>query len=748
MSVLLLVRRMRTIGYKNLNFVLLVLLCLVFKDSVKGEKMKRAQATYTTKTVEVDGWLDEELWKFAPAAKNFQMNYPVDEGEVSGSTEVWVAYDDENLYIAAKCFNASPVENYVVQSLKRDFSFPVNDAFAVFLDPYNDQYNGFSFGVSPYGVQREGLLVEGGRFGVTTSWDQAYYAETRRSADFWTLEMAIPFKSFRYDMNADSWGINFARNNLHANEQSTWSYVPKGYNVANMAFNGKLDFPDGKLPKAIPNIVAIPYFTIGFGDDYVADTRESLMNVGGDAKIALTSALNLDLTVNPDFSQVEIDRQVTNLTRFSIALPERRQFFLENSDLFATLGRSDVRPFFSRRIGLASGRIIPILYGARLSGKLNENWRLGLMNLHTGDSEEAGIDAQNYSVAVLQRKLFSRSSFSFYGMTRSAFEDFDRLDDFNHILGGDFIFRSADGKVNVKTFIQSAFRDEDEEDNSTYSAEAGYVSRKWEFSADGLYVGEGFRAETGFVPRLANFDALIGSTFYESYYEFGASARRWLYNGPAAIFRHGPQISWTNFYDTDFFNVQGILNARYTIALKSRATFNINYRFNDENLKYYTALIGGSFEPLPIGNYKYQFFSADYISDRRKRLWYSASVNAGEFYNGNRNGFQAELNYRIQPVTQLALNFRTDNIQFPNQYGSRRLYLIGADAGFSFTRDVNWTTFIQYNTQSDNFNINSRMQYRFRPMSDLFLVYTDNYDGNFEGKSRALILKLQWWLGL
>ena len=211
------------------------------------------------------------------------------------------------------------------------------------------------------GVQREGLLSNGGGQGVTTIWDNKWTSEVKQFEDKWIVEMAIPFKSLRFKSGVDTWRINFSRNDLKRNENSVWSPVPRNFNVASLAFTGKLKFDEPKK-KTSSNISIIPYVTAGVSQDYLTQTKEQYTYNGGlDAKIALSSSLNLDLTINPDFSQVEVDRQVTNLSRFSIFFPERRNFFIENSDLFERFGFRQIRPFFSRNIGLYKGQIVPIL---------------------------------------------------------------------------------------------------------------------------------------------------------------------------------------------------------------------------------------------------------------------------------------------------------------------------------------------------------------------------------------------------
>ena len=230
----------------------------------------------------------------------------------------------------------------------------------------------------------------------------------------WIGEMAIPFKSIRYKSGSKEWGINFSRLDLKANEKSAWAPVPRQFPSVSLAYTGVLVW-DEAPPIQKNNISLIPY-VLGY-----ADEEKSTFKIGGDAKFSLTPSLNLDLTINPDFSQADVDQQVTNLDRFELFFPERRQFFIENADLFANFGYSTIRPFFSRRIGLGT----PIQAGARLSGNIDNNWRVGLMNIQTQENEDIGLPQQNFSVFTLQRKVQARSNINLMLVNKESFKDSD-----------------------------------------------------------------------------------------------------------------------------------------------------------------------------------------------------------------------------------------------------------------------------------------------------------------------------------
>ncbi len=319
----------------------------------------------TTEMVHVDGIADETVWKYAKAAKDFFMVLPMDTSRARVKTEVQMTFDKNNLYLLAICHNALPGHE-MVESLRRDFDFLKNDNFIVFIDPFDDQTNGFAFGTNADGAQWDGLMYQGGS--VDLNWDNRWKSAVKHYSDRWVLEMAIPFKTLRYKKGVTKWGINFSRNDLKTTEKSSWAPVPRQFPTAALAYTGSLIWSI-EPPEQKNNVSLIPYVLTGDSKKFIPRSPgEFKHEIGLDAKVAVTSSLNLDLTINPDFSQVEVDKQVTNLDRYELFFPERRPFFLENGDQTNNFGYADIRPFFSRRIGLG----IPIEFGGRLSGKLDQ----------------------------------------------------------------------------------------------------------------------------------------------------------------------------------------------------------------------------------------------------------------------------------------------------------------------------------------------------------------------------------------
>ncbi len=712
--------------------------------------------------IKLDGQLTESDWEAAEVADSFYRSRPDDDGFAATKTEVRLTYDERFLYIGAVCYDELPGK-YVVQSLKRDYSFPITDAFAVFLDPFNNQTAGFSFSVSAVGAQREGLVQNAGQYGVTTSWHHKWFSKVTQQEGKWVAEMAIPFKTIRYEEDVTEWRINFARNDLKRIETSTWVPVPTQYNVASFAYGATLKW-DEAPKKSGANIAFIPYISLGMNRDLQDATEENVQfdgpNVGFDAKIALSSALNLDLTVNPDFSQVEVDRQVTNLERFSIFFPEQRNFFLENSDLFS-FGVSTIRPFFSRRIGLSGGSVIPILLGARLTGNLNENWRIGLMSVQT-EGVRAGVQSQNFSVVSLQRKLLERSSVSGFLVNRQAFDKWQvDGDNYNRVGGLQFNYRSPNNKWSSLLFYHQSFT---EKEGQTYSknlldkASAVFESR---YDSRHIYVtntlesiGEDYVADVGFVQELFHRNDETGVSEAVPYVATrNAVGYRFFPKQWPNIRFLAPELNtkifFNNLNDSGFKLTDLWTQPRFSAFFKNNSIARIvnnNYR---RDVFFPTNITGQMDSLLLPDTYHYSDLGFEYESAKRNTFYGTFRTYYGGFYSGKRLRLSADMTYRWQPYGNFSLVLAYNDVRFPEGFGDSKLLLLGPRLAFTFTKDIFFTTFFQYNTQSNNFNVNSRFQWRFAPMSDFFVVITDNLDtDNFEQKNWGIVMKLNYWLTL
>jgi len=725
--------------------------CLLTVFNLLAQQTDGLHIVRTDQPVRIDGQLDEAAWQAAEKATDFTQYFPFDTSLAESQTEVMLAYDGQFLYLGAKMYNKDPERSvYVTPSLRRDYRGEANDGITLILDPFQDNTNAFQFGVNPFGVQREGLIANGGSSGgdLSLSWDNKWYAEAKQYGDYWIAEMAIPFKTIRFKEGSDRWNINFYRIDSDEGERSTWTPIPRNYRIISLAYTRELIW-DRPLEKPGANVALIPYVLGRTSNDLIDGGSDSGFDVGGDAKIAVGPALNLDLTFNPDFSQVEVDQQVTNLDRFEIFFPERRQFFLENADLFADFGVDRMRPFFSRRIGVArdeeTGQNVqnPIYGGARLSGKLNDDWRVGLLNMQSARDLDIGTPSVNYTVAAVQRKVFSRSNVGMIFVNKQPFEDDQISDttgtlyDYNRVIGLDYNLASNDDTWTGKVFYHQSLEQDNPEKSYATSARINYNTLRWQGRFFAQSIGENYNPETGFARRIGY--NRIASTIQH----------RW-YPKSGIINSHGPGVDFDVLGNQRFGVTDYDINLLYQINFRNTSRFSM--RLRREYVYLFSAFdptrTGG--EQLPIdSDYAYNLVIASYSSDRRKRLSVNFSTRSGGYFNGSRLNLQGSLNYRLQPYGSISLDFSFNRLRLPDPYNDADLVLVGPRFDFTFTRSLFWTTFIQYNNQIENININSRLQWRFRPVSDLFVVYTDNYfPDTFNSKGRALVVKCTYWLNL
>jgi Domain of unknown function (DUF5916)/Carbohydrate family 9 binding domain-like len=719
--------------------------------SIKIKKAKEA--------IILDGKLDETDWQTAEMSTPFWESIPYDDNYAKVKTETRVTFDDNNIYMGAKCYQKKG--SYVVLSLKRDFGPGTTDLVGLIIDPFGDKQNAFSFAVSPYGVQREGLISNGNEF--TTDWDNRWTSKVETYDDYWIAEIAIPFKTLRYKTDSKEWNINFLRydQSIPVAERSTWAWLPRFASGNNVAFTGKLIWETAP-PKAGSNIALIPYVLGSINKDYVNKKPQNTEGgLGFDAKVALGSALNLDLTVNPDFAQVEVDKQVTNLSRFELSFPERRQFFLENADLFGNFGFDNINPMFSRRIGLATDKDgntvkVPILAGARLSGKLDKNWRVGLMNIQTGAQSELKLPATNFLAASIQRKLFARSLLSFLFVNKQNF-NLDTLGNntwevnpvgYNRVVGLDYNLASKNGRWQGKFFYHHSLTPTPQYQPFATAASIRYSNTNFNFEMGSEIVGKGYKAEVGFVPR-------------NNYYRFEPNFSFVFYPKSKVI------NSWSIGMDGDsrFRNDDGKITDWDFSPIVFNMFFQNNSRFSLNPFRFDYTFLPQNFDPtntkgkplLSGTDYTYRSTRATYLSDTRKPLYLNVNGSFGQYFNGKIQQVQAVLSYRYQPYGVFSIDASYNNIALPEGYNSAKLWLVGPKMDLSFTKNVFLTTLLQYNNQSNNVNLNARFQWRFAPVSDLFIVYTDNYFAvddfaagfrTFQSKNRGLVLKCTYWLNI
>jgi Domain of unknown function (DUF5916)/Carbohydrate family 9 binding domain-like len=702
-----------------------------------------------TTDIKIDGVLDEGAWNLTEKADNFWLKFPKDDAHADHKTEIRVCYDDKFLYIGATLHDKKP---FIGQSLKRDSRIRENDGLGIVLDPINKKTNGFYFSVTAFNVQADDVLGASND-DLSFSWDNKWYSQTKQYDDKLTIEVAIPFKTLRFDNANLNWGINFIRSDRKANQFHTWTRIPLNFRAFDIGYTGALVWD--KAPSVNgKNIAFIPYVTQNVVNDKSnGNTIDGKFNTGFDAKVALTGSMNLDLTVNPDFSQVEVDQQVTNLSRFNIAFPERRNFFLENSDLYSDYGIPPIRPFYSRTIGLDNeGRTIPILFGARVTGNLTSKMRVGVLNMQTKATNN--FAAQNYTAISAQQRILKRSTIKGYFLNRTGFYNdknklIDTLNQYGRNAGIETNYTSQSGKYEGWAGYHHSMKPNINTLNGYLNYGLGYKSRTISSFFYFDHVGVNYYTDMGFVERIestwSNTDSVVRNGFKSVFNqtEFNIFPKK-----SKLINQH--KFTLENFY---VLNPNNTFNERnnelsYNISFKNSSFVKLS--LSNQSVKLLAPASFTNEAPLPIAQYDFSQVSVGAQTDDRKKFVVGGGFTLGKFYSATYKKYTARFIYRYQPKFTFEMNVEYNDLIFPSGFGKANLFLIAPRIEINFTNNLFWTTFIQYNTQRNNLNFNSRLQWRYKPVSDLFLVYTDNYftDPLFKNKNRALVFKLNYWLNL
>ncbi len=696
----------------------------------------------TEERIIIDGELSEAAWFTGRPARNFWTIFPTDSARAEWDTEVYMTYNDQYLYVAAKCYSQS--NNFVIPSLRRDYRAGGNDNITFVFDTFRDRTNAIVFGMNPMGVMREALISNGGANpgrDFDEFWDNKWNGASKIYDGYWTCELAIPFSSLRFRKGDTEWYFNCYRFDMQANVQTTWNRIPQNQPIMSLGYMGSMIW-DEPLRKPSANISLIPYLTGGYSQRFVPATQnpDYRFDGGADAKIRVAAGLNLDLTVNPDFSQVEVDRQVVNLDRFEIFFPERRQFFLENADLFSSFGTLRINPFFSRRIGVtrdpSTGQNIQnrIYGGARLSGKLNNNLRIGLLSMQTARDQSINQPSANYTVATVQHKVFARSNIAGILVSRQPMGE-GASGRFSRVAGVDYNIASANNQLLGKVFYHRSFSSESNRNAFAHGAAVEYRIRRLSIGWEHQWVGDGYRAEVGFVPRR-NF---LRANPYVQYF---------LYPGKSIFNQHTFGVAADFFWMPQLGRTDHEYNLWWEGSMRNTAQWEAGFRNSYVYLFSPFDPSGSGGLELPAGTaYNFSGTGFSFQADRRPRFNWRIKPAFGQYFNGYIFSLEGSFSYRYQPFGSIAINYNYNRVDLPSPYSDASFLLIGPRIDFTFSKSVFLTTFIQYNQQIDNININARLQWRYAPVSDFFLVYTENYDApTLNTKNRALVAKLTYWL--
>ena len=724
----------------NIFCLLIYLLNFFFNTLVNAQEFKNLYSTYTDQSIDLDGKDDEEFWNQNSAGEEFWQNFPSD-SLASQKTEVKIVHNDNYIYAFIKAFNRS--NKYGIPSLERDSSVPGNDAVILLFDTYKDGNNAFFFESNPVGLKKDALISEGGD-DIDMTWDIKWEVETYIGNGFYQCEFKIPLNSLKFPDGSKDWRFQVFRADIFTGEFSLWNKVPINQKAFDLGFFGNLIF-DNPLGKSKTQITVIPYTSGINSNDFNSNINHNNISFGGDAKVTIGNGMNLDLTFNPDFSQVEVDDQIINMTRFEINLPEKRQFFIQNSDLFSGFGDSrDSRTFFSRRIGVArdkNGNTIEnkITAGLRLSGKISKNTRLGVINMYTNEDPKNNIKANTNSVIALQQKLFSRSNLSllFINRQNTAKNELD----YNRVIGVDYNLLSKDAVWDGKFYFHNSFSDLNKTNPFSTGFTLSYNTRNNSIYSKVIRLGEGFESDLGFIRRKG---------IFKNYFRY--QRRFWLKNKKIRSVNLISSLSYTDKPENNSLVTDRNYRVGFEFDFNSMARIEVSLRNDFTQLEdSFNPLRSFGKNPLPANSdYNYSYLEFEYRNDQRKKISYRLEFNNGDFYNGKRMSLRTQFNYRFEPIFQSSFNLSINKISLPRFYGDGRLILATSKFNLTLNKSLFWMNYFQYSNVSRNFGINSRLQWRFAPLSDLYIVFNDNYlyEDSLIPNLRTISFKLSYWLDL
>jgi hypothetical protein len=709
----------------------------VSPDVVVRDELGRAtvRAVRIDQALRIDGRIDEEPYQNVTPIDGFIQQEPRAGEPATENTEVWIFFDDTNLYVSARCWDSHP-ERWVISGLQRDMqNITESENFTVVLDTFYDRRNGFYFQTNVAGGMRDQVITDEGN--PNASWNTVWTVRSGRFAGGWTVEMAIPFKSLRYRGSGDQvWGINLRRTARWKNEVSYLTKFPAQWLIYRLSGAGTL--VGLQTPAQSKNLELKPYVVSSLTTDRAAAVPYSNSfgkDAGVDFKYGLTRSLIADFTYNTDFAQAEEDLQQVNLTRFSLLFPEKRDFFLEGQGTFtfggaSAMGSSSDVPilFFSRRIGLNQGQVIPVMGGGRLTGKAGP-YDVGVLDVVTDEKLSAGAARTNFSVVRVKRGILGNSYIGMIGARRSPTTKGTRD---NMTMGADLNV-ALSRYTNFTSYFARTQTPLRTGDASSYRTRLDYASDRYGFSAEHLKVGVDFNPEVGFLSR-------------EKFRRTSSAVR---FSPRPKLSKVMRKYTWTAGFDNVTDPSGRTLESRETTTSLGGETVNgdlwsVDYTRSFEFLEQPFRIAPAV--ALPVGGYHFQNVRASYNLGNQQFLSGRLSVAHGSFYNGDKteaalSGGRIKISAHLefQPSVSTAW-VSLQQGRFTTHLGSVRMFIMP-------TARMLISSLVQYNPTAHSLSSSARLRWEYTSGSELFLVYSDGHvtngpDGGFGLTNRTLALKV------
>lgn len=680
--------------------------------------------------IRIDGTLTEEVWYQADSIYTFWMVEPVVNSTPTYTTVARILADSKNIYIGVVCYDDEP-DGIVSYTKARDRELGDEDNIKIVLDTYFDGRNGFIFSINPFAARYDAIVSNNGE-SENANWDGIWEAKTSITEYGWTAEIRIPVSSLTFKRNLDQWGFNIERRIQRRLEVNRWTAISQDYKMGQTIQSGVLTgLPEFNLGIGMtPSLSSVVKISHNDGEKSKTEFKPSF-----DLLQRITPDITAQVTVNTDFAETEVDSRQTNLTRFPILYPEKRQFFLEGADIYdfgLGLGRNFM-PFFSRRIGLNEGSEIPVRWGAKVNGKLNRTHFGVLAN------ETAKVDSispkTTMGVARIRQNILKESSFGLI----STLGDPDGLND-SWMVGADFTYQTSEFKKD-KNFMVGIWglynnREDLDGDRSAFGIKIDYPNDLWDIAFVYRRIGEDFDPSLGFVPRKGIHLITFGANYMPR---------------PDNIYiRQHILQSRVNIY-TDLsgtWESYDLFTAPVHFLLESGDRFEFNIRPQGENLTEQFEITDSVV--IDVGSHHWRRYRLEFETASKRRINGQASWWFGGFYGGRLDQIQLELSLR--PFSSLIFELNYERNIGDLEHGNFTQDLIASRILVNMTSNLNLSGYVQYDTDSRSMGSYFRFRWTFTPRGDLFIVYKHNtindITNRWDYQSSQLIFKLTYGLWL
>jgi hypothetical protein len=735
-------------------------ICALFLPLLAGAADQEVVIQRATGEIDIDGLLNESDWKRAPLINNLTQVEPRT-GEVpSESTKVWLAYSKDALYIAVQCDDRNP-QQIVATEMRRDAILTDNDNIEILLDTYHDHRNAYFFSTNAVGAMVDGRVTENQM--AAMEWDGIWNVRVRRDGNGWTAEFEIPFKTIGFNPSLSSWGFNISRYVARNKEKSRWASPSLDAEIFQAINAGNIT--GIKDPSQGVGLDIKPYGIVGFTRDIGRrdillpsnqigkDPLKGDYNGGMDIFYRITSNLVSSTTINTDFAETEVDARQVNLTRFQLFFPEKRSFFLEDAGIFeyakvASNGPpgfdmgGDLMPFFSRRIGLVAGSEVPLRIGEKLTGKIGR-FDIGLLDVQTGSYTEPEkinspgfrIPSKNLSVGRIKANFFNQSYIG------AMFTNGDPTGQTSNQMGGIDLKLATSNFLNQgKNFSLMLFGSKTKTtgiDNRD-TAFGGVIDFPNDFFAlqyKWMNIGQNYNPALGFVPRTG---VRISSVSGE------VSPRPEFWNIRQMAF----EFQYTDYYSTQWgdWQTKELVLTPFQWRMNSGDFFGYDWTKSEEQL----------FEPwlinprngitLPTGTYSFNSHKFMFMSSQSRPFAIMNDFSIGSFYSGTLKRYFGEVTWRKN--SHLTTAFTLDQNWVKLDEGNFNTSLIMFRMDYSFTPFITLANFVQYDTDSQNIGLQSRLRWILKPGNEFFVVLNHSWQENaldrFESAQTRFRIKLNY----